>query len=141
MVSSWRSPRRAEGNPVQTSISSFAVRRSAEPGSASASGFWDGERNTSVFFDHGTNERYKMLKELSNQLQDQKAQAIRGRGAAAADKVRLADTVQMLIEIEREDSDIEVVSHETTHQLAATRAASAARANTALGPRGIGDVF
>jgi len=33
-----------------------------------------------VFFDHGTNERYKMLKELSNQLQDQKAQAIRGRG-------------------------------------------------------------
>jgi hypothetical protein len=102
----------------------FADRLS--PQLASASGFWDGERNTSVFFDHGTNQRYQALKRMSDQLQQQKAQAIRGRGADAANTVRLADTIQMLIEIEREGSDIEVVSHETTHQMAG---------NTGLLPR------
>ncbi|HMC11534.1 MAG TPA: hypothetical protein VKH44_09600, partial [Pirellulaceae bacterium] len=84
----------------------FADRLS--PALASASGFWDGERNTSVFFDHGTNEHFKMLKEYSDQLQDQKKDAVRQRGATAASTVRLADTIQMLIEIEREDCDIEV---------------------------------
>jgi hypothetical protein len=102
----------------------FADRLS--PALASASGFWEGERNTSVFFDHGTNDRYKQLKELSDQLQQQKTQAIRSRGVTAASTVRLADTMQMLIEIEREGNDIQVVSHETTHQMAG---------NTGLLPR------
>jgi len=96
------------------------------PNLASASGFWDGERNTSVFFDHGTNDRYKKLKEFSDRLQVDKKDAIRGRPLDAAAVVRLADTVKMLIEIEREESDITVVSHETTHQMAG---------NTGLLPR------
>jgi hypothetical protein len=96
------------------------------PQLASASGFWDGERNTSVFFDHGTNEEFKMLKELSDQLQARKKDAIRDRDLNAAATVRLADTLKMLIEIEREESDITVVSHEATHQMAG---------NTGLLPR------
>src|SRR6185436_1598788 len=102
----------------------FADRLSPEL--ASASGFWDGERNTSVFFDHGTNDLFKALKQISDDLQQKKKDAVRQRDANAASTVRLADTIQMLIEIEREDSDIEVVSHETTHQMAG---------NTGLLPR------
>jgi uncharacterized protein DUF1570 len=102
----------------------FADRLS--PQLASASGFWDGERNTSVFFDHGTNDRFKALKTMSDDLQQKKKDAVRQRDVTAASTVRLADTIQMLIEIEREDSDIEVVSHETTHQMAG---------NTGLLPR------
>lgn len=96
------------------------------PSLASASGFWEHERNTSVFFDHGTNDQYKSMKELSDQLQRRKKEAIRDRELNAAATVRLADTLKMLIEIEREDNDITVVSHETTHQMAG---------NTGLLPR------
>jgi Protein of unknown function (DUF1570) len=102
----------------------FAEKMS--PGLSSASGFWEGESNTSVFFDHGSNEEMKALKQVSESLQAQKAEAVRLRAANAADVVRLADTISLLIEIEREDCDIEVVSHETTHQMAG---------NTGLLPR------
>jgi hypothetical protein len=96
------------------------------PQLASASGFWEGERNTSVFFDHGTNDQYKAMKQLSDQLQARKKEAVRDRDLNAAATVRLADTLKMLIEIEREENDITVVSHETTHQMAG---------NTGLLPR------
>ncbi len=96
------------------------------PDLASASGFWDGENNTSVFFDHASNDRHKALKEISDDLQSRKKDAIRGRDLNAASMVRLADALSMLIEIERESSDIEVVSHETAHQMAG---------NTGLFPR------
>src|SRR5262245_34889219 len=36
------------------------------PELASAAGFWDPERNTSVFFDNSTTDRFKTLKELSD---------------------------------------------------------------------------
>jgi hypothetical protein len=102
----------------------FAERLSR--GLSSASGFWDGSTNTSIFYDHGTNEDFKALKYLSDSLQQQKQESLRNRSSKTANLVRLADTVQMLVEIEREDSDIEVVSHETTHQMAG---------NTGLLPR------
>jgi hypothetical protein len=96
------------------------------PGLSSASGFWDGETNISVFFDHGTNEYVKALKEVSEALQAQKKDAVRIRAGNAAPIVRLADTVSLLVEMEREDCDVEVVSHEATHQMAG---------NTGLLPR------
>jgi Protein of unknown function (DUF1570) len=102
----------------------FADKQS--PALASASGFWDGETNTSVFFDHGTNDEFKLLKKISDLLQTSKEEAVRTRAPNAANVVRTADTLRMLVEIEREDSDIEVVSHETTHQMAG---------NTGLLPR------
>lgn len=104
----------------------FADRQSN--GLSSASGFWDGETNTSVFYDNGTNATFKALKEVSNDLQRQKVEALRTRASNTANVVRTADTISMLVEIEREDSDIEVVSHEATHQMAG---------NTGLLPRHI----
>jgi hypothetical protein len=102
----------------------FAERLS--PGLSSASGFWSGGHNTAIFYDHGTNDQFKVLAELSKILQARKQDAIRERTANAANTVRLADTISMLVEIERENSDITVVSHETTHQMAG---------NTGLLPR------
>jgi hypothetical protein len=102
----------------------FAERLS--PGLSSASGFWSGGNNTAIFYDHGTNEEFQLLAELNKILQHRKKEAIRERTENAAKTVRLADTIQMLVEIEREDADIEVVSHETTHQMAG---------NTGLLPR------
>ena len=102
----------------------FSLRLS--PSLASASGFWSPGNNTAVFFDHGTNEEFKLLAQLNKELQQRKADAQRDRGRGAADIVRLADTLSLLTEIAREDSDIEVVSHETTHQMAG---------NTGLLPR------
>ena len=102
----------------------FAERLS--PGLSSASGFWSGGNNTAIFYDHGTNEEFKLMAELNKILQARKKDAIKERTPDAADTVRLADTIAMLVEIEREDSDIEVVTHETTHQMAG---------NTGLLPR------
>ena len=102
----------------------FATRLS--PSLASASGFWSTDNNTAIFFDHATNDEFKELAALSKLLQQRKAESIRERDAATADTVRLADTLSLLVEIERENSDIEVVSHEITHQMAG---------NTGLLPR------
>jgi hypothetical protein len=102
----------------------FADRLS--PSLSSASGFWSSGNNTAVFFDHGTNEEFKQLKEIADSLQKTKAELLRDRGPATAEIRRLADTLSLLVEIEREDSDIEVVSHEITHQMAG---------NTGLLPR------
>jgi hypothetical protein len=102
----------------------FAERLS--PGLSSASGFWSGGNNTAIFYDHGTNEQFKLMAELNKVLQGRKQAAIKERTPNAANTVRLADTIAMLVEIERENSDIEVVTHETTHQMAG---------NTGLLPR------
>jgi hypothetical protein len=102
----------------------FADKQS--PDLASASGFWDSETNTSVFFDHGTDDEFKALKQASDELQFRKSEAVRLRSPGAANLVRTADTLRMIVEIERENCDIEVVSHETTHQMAG---------NTGLLPR------
>ena len=102
----------------------FAERMST--GLSSASGFWDSVTNISVFFDHSTNDHVKALQEMADSLKSQKAEAVRLRAGNAADIVRLADTISLLVDIECEEADIEVVSHETTHQMAG---------NTGLLPR------
>ncbi|MCE9525520.1 MAG: DUF1570 domain-containing protein [Planctomycetales bacterium] len=98
------------------------------PGLSSAAGFWSPTTNASVFYDNGTTEDFKQLLELSDALQKEKADAVKSRAANAADIRRLADTLQFIVNLERENLDIEVVSHETTHQMAG---------NTGLLPRDV----
>jgi hypothetical protein len=104
----------------------LAFAKQLSPSLASASGFWSTDNNTAIFYDHGTNDEFKELAALAKLLQQRKAEAIRERDENTADTVRLADTLSLLVEIERENSDIEVVSHEITHQMAG---------NTGLLPR------
>ena len=88
------------------------------PTLSKASGFYDRKNNISVFYDQGTDESFEALYELNAQLQDQKKSLVKDRAPGARDVVRLADTIQLLTEVARENLDIEVVSHEATHHLA-----------------------
>ncbi len=106
----------------------------------SASGFWDGQNNTSVFYDHATTEDYKLLQEISDELQTLKENAkklkrnerpsfkVGDRIIELKDLARMADTIDLIVGISRENMDIEVVSHEATHQMAG---------NTGLFPRDV----
>ncbi|MCU0707663.1 MAG: DUF1570 domain-containing protein [Pirellula sp.] len=91
---------------------------------ASALGYWSPGNNTAVFFDQGTTQRMRALQNLSAELQRQK-QKTRGT-PASKETAHLANTLELLVKIIREEDDIEVVSHEATHQLAG---------NTGLMPR------
>ncbi len=101
----------------------FATSLSSDLGSAL--GFYDPRSNISFFFDHGSSERLKGLRELSAKLQSGIPEARREKDK---DYIRVAELITMLAEIDRENADIEVVTHEATHQMAG---------NTGLFPRHI----
>ena len=96
------------------------------PSLSSTIGFWDPDTNISFFFDHGSSDQFKMLGAIADDLQRQKAEAKRIRALNAREIVRMADTISLLVAVDQENSDIEVVSHECTHQMAG---------NTGLFPR------
>ncbi|MCX7426972.1 MAG: DUF1570 domain-containing protein [Planctomycetia bacterium] len=92
---------------------------STDEGKANSSGVYNRKTNIALFFDQGTSEMHQMLSKFSRDLQKDKEEAIRRHAANAKDVVRQASTLQLLIEVDRENDDIEVVSHEATHQMAA----------------------
>jgi hypothetical protein len=96
------------------------------PSLSKAAGFWEPDRNVSVFYDHGTREEFKILGTLEKQMKKDADEAKRNRLPGVAQIVRNANMISLLIDVARENADIEVVSHEATHQLAG---------NTGLLPR------
>jgi hypothetical protein len=93
---------------------SYTQQRDA--GLIGALGYWSAQDNVAVFFDQGTTQRMKALEEHSKELQRNK---VRARGTLQSkDAAYLANTVELLVKLTREEDDIEVVSHEATHQLA-----------------------
>ncbi len=88
------------------------------PNLSKASGFYDRKNNISVFYDQGTDESFESLYRLNQELQGQKKSLVKDRAPGARDVVRLADTIQLLTEVARENLDIEVVTHEATHHMA-----------------------
>ena len=88
------------------------------PSLAKAAGFYHKKVQTSVFYDQGTNDLYEVLDKLNVELASAKKEAIRIRGPGTADLVRLADTLDLLTKVAKENADIEVVSHEATHHMA-----------------------
>lgn len=90
---------------------------------ASASGYWEQIRNVAYFFDHGTTERFKALEKLQGELRKIQADAKKSRDPDTINLIKLQD---LAVAQERENSDITVVSHECTHQMAG---------NTGLLPR------
>jgi hypothetical protein len=99
----------------------FATRLG--PDMASTAGFYEHTTNTAVFFDQGSHKVFKMLKEVDKELQ---AMVKVATGAGKGDLVNSAKAIRLLVYLMRESQDVEVVSHEATHQLAA---------NTGLLPR------
>jgi len=81
-----------------------------------AAGFWSPKDNISVFYDQGTTPTMKQLTAVAEEMQKSKLKA---RGTAISqDMAHLANSFELIIKVAREESDIEVVSHEATHQLA-----------------------
>lgn len=89
------------------------------PDLASASGFYHRIDNVAVFYDQGTDQSFELLNVLNKKLQSDRDEIRRRKLSGLADVVRFADTLSLLIEVKRANLDIEVVSHEATHQLAA----------------------
>ena len=113
---------------------------SLSPSLQSASGFWDSSTNIVFFFDHGTTEDFRLLQSISDELQKLTAQGaklkqserpfykLKDRVFPLKDLARMANTLALLVQIDRENNDISVVTHEAAHQLAG---------NTGLLPRDI----
>jgi hypothetical protein len=92
-----------------------------------ADGFWSPTTNIGVFYDHGTAAHYEGLRDLAKELKNKADEARRAR-ERAGDLIRTAKTIDLLVRIAQENSDITVVSHEATHQMAG---------NTGLFPRDV----
>lgn len=95
------------------------LERRLEMGLRQVAGFYLPKHNISIFYDSGTTPMFQSLKKFSAELEGVKAQMKRARSAAAGEVIRLANSLQLLIDIQRESEDISVVSHEAVHQLAA----------------------
>ncbi|WDQ18824.1 DUF1570 domain-containing protein [Rhodopirellula sp. P2] len=102
------------------------MERRLEMGLKQVAGFYLPDENISFFYDSGTSEVFRYLIEFSDELNDLKEQARRTRSPNAANIIRLANTVSLLVDIEHESEDVATVSHEAVHHLAA---------NTGLFPR------
>ena len=87
-----------------------------DPELALAAGFWSPKDNISVFYDQGSTKSMKLMGELAEDLKRKKAMS---RGTAISqDMAQLSNVFDLLIKVAKEEADIEVVSHEATHQLA-----------------------
>ncbi|HUY32421.1 MAG TPA: DUF1570 domain-containing protein [Pirellulales bacterium] len=102
----------------------FSVR--LDPFLINAAGFYMHEPNTSFFFVQGTNKIYDEIAKMLKPIHEAAEEAKKKKGGK--DIIRLSKTLDVLLNIAKEGQDIEVVSHECTHQLAA---------NTGLFPRNV----
>ncbi len=98
-----------------------------DPKLKQAAGFWSSKNNVAVYFDQGTTRHHLAVRQAADQLQGIKNGLVRARVRGSRDIVQFANALDKIVEISREQSDVSVVTHEATHQLAG---------NTGLLPRG-----
>jgi hypothetical protein len=82
-------------------------------------GFYSPEENIAIFYRQKTDEAFQGAAQLVKVLQDLREAMRRTRIAGGGEVIRLAKTLELLIDIDGENQEIEVVTHEATHQLAA----------------------
>jgi len=82
-------------------------------------GFYSPEENIAIFYRQKTDESFAGANQLVAILQDIREQMRRTRIAGGGEVIRFAKTLELLIDIDGENQEIEVVTHEATHQLAA----------------------
>ncbi len=90
-----------------------------DPALKRAAGFYSPEENIAIFYRQKTDEAFKGANQLVELLRDLRDTARRTRAAGAGELIRFAKTLELIIDIEGENQEIEVVTHEATHQLAA----------------------
>ncbi|HEX7379388.1 MAG TPA: DUF1570 domain-containing protein [Pirellulales bacterium] len=94
----------------------FSTRLSSEL--VNASGFYLPVQNISFFFDHASSDTFQELSKVSDKIGDIAKKLVKAKARNAKDIVRLANTIDLLIDVDRESNDVTVVSHEATHQMA-----------------------
>jgi hypothetical protein len=82
-------------------------------------GFYSPKENIAIFYRQKTDEAFEGANQLVRVLQDLRATIKRNRVAGGGEIIRFAKTLELLIDIDGENQEIEVVTHEATHQLAA----------------------
>ena len=97
----------------------LAYCESTDAGRASAAGLYDKRSNIAVFYNQGTHEGFKGLDRAKKQLAELADEAKRVRSPSTAQLVRMAKSFDLLSKVAKLNQDIEVVSHECTHQMAA----------------------
>jgi hypothetical protein len=98
------------------------------PALASAAGYWSQENNIAVFYDHGSNEYFVALQKMAKDIKEEVDEVKKLRDKQFAPLIQFANSLPVLFDIQQENMDITVVSHEATHQMAG---------NTGLLPRGV----
>lgn len=88
------------------------------PGMTSPSGFWDPGHNVCVFHDQTDSLACRELERLHAALKQQADEARRSRTNPIV--IQRAKTLELLVEIARDNADASVVSHDAAHQMAAS---------------------
>jgi hypothetical protein len=83
------------------------------------SGFYSPQENIAIFYRQKTDEAFEGANHLVEILQSLREQMRRTRVRGGGEVIRFAKTLELLIDIDGENQEIEVVTHEATHQLAA----------------------
>ncbi len=89
------------------------------PTMKNTAGFYAPQENISIFYQQKSDEAFEGAQQLSQVLSQLRETIRRNRIAGGGEIIRFAKTLEMLIDIHGENQDIEVVTHEATHQLAA----------------------
>ncbi len=97
-----------------------------DPNLREAAGFWAPASNIATFVDQASNEFHQSTQQHVQVLSDNSRELVRRHVKGSRDMVQYAATMEKLADIMRRQSEIAVVTHEATHQLAG---------NTGLMPR------
>ena len=84
-----------------------------------AAGFYSPKPNIAIYYRQRSNESSKQLDNLAKSLAKARDKFRRSSFEGRGELIRLSKTLEMLIDIDGENREIEVVTHEATHQLAA----------------------
>jgi hypothetical protein len=93
--------------------------RILDPALKMAAGFYSPKENIAIFYLQKSDESREGINELVDALVEVREAARRRRVEGAGELIRLVKTLELLVDIDGENQEIEVVTHEATHQLAA----------------------
>lgn len=82
-------------------------------------GFYSPDKNISVFYDAGSSSQFRALMNLQEQMKAVQTYARVNRAPNAGETIRMAKSIDLLVDIQRESEDVATVSHECLHHLAA----------------------
>ena len=93
--------------------------RILSPSLKMAAGFYSPKENIAIFYRQKTDEALEGTNKLVELLKTLRETIRREQVAGGGEIIRFVKTIELLVDLESENQEIEVVTHEATHQLAA----------------------